>query len=1326
MRAWVRRGTARRRVVQGAVVLALVGQAVVTASNVPVGAVPAPIAAGSTERDSLFSGFSVNELPDDTTSYDLSADGRYVVFATTSHADGTCSFTPQLTCVDDRDTNDVSDVFVRDRFTGRTDLISIGPVAVAGALSCTPTSVNFPNVGLDTSSSPEDVTCTNDGPGPVTVTGTSSPTNYIISDECTTVTLLAGDSCTVTVTYSPSGSLGNADSTLDISHTGSNQSPITIGLHVIAGLTCAPATHDFGFVIVGTNPNPSFTSTCTAEGPAGARLTVQDVVPVECNGGTTPCDQDDGDGQGGFFTSGGSCAINTVLTVPNSCTVNVQFRPQQLRTYSLTYGVLYTSNPPDGVHQFRSDIQVTGQGVSPPPAIRGGSAPMRFERFWDALRCLGPCHALSGKVTDRPTYTPSRFFGPFGAMTPALPAVPPNDDDVTCDAPTGFECLAVGGGSPSISDDGRYIAFDSNSNELSGDGTTDVFVADRCAGEPAANCPDPGVFPSTDPADAGGVLPTIRQASLHYDFEGSYNEDVEASAFSPSISGDGSQVAFFCSRQCVPDPPEFISSDASSALLAIRNFDTNNDGVRNDASTAFVLADTDGDGAITNTPKGVAGAQGVREYAQADTTAPPAMSGDGKHVAFGQWIDDCFDCSGFELEAIAVYDRDLNGDGLMGDRDIDCLNPFFGDSCESDTDPTLGPPDGVADENGGNGGANDTRTVFVSVNERFDDGEVVHWSSTVGPDPVNQELNGTDGYEPTINRDGSVVAWTFCTESCDRSVILAAAAGDPADVDIAAFPALPHQVVVAVRGTNGEASRAIYASVDDSADCPTLNGSRCPGGGFTFSSSDHGSFQPSLSGNGRYLAFSSNAPTIIGARVCDPYDTSCSPVLPNQIVDVDLGPATAGYPTIFDGLVIVSVGPGQGAGPSGGCVGADEFGDGASFSPVLTADGASVGFLSDAGNLLGYADNGDGGCDTRDQNARRDAFLRNLDPSLHVDPTTLVFPVTQVNTSSPTLSTRVIDDGFGPLLLPPGLEASIIGPNADDFAIVGDECTQQAAALVPLAGLNDFCAVQVVFQPNGAGVLSATLLLAEPGRGAASAGVSTQAFPSEGITVPLRGSARAVPVKPRVPLLSINPLSLRFGDSLPGQLTPSQTITAAATGNTAITISALEFTGANPGDFVVTGGSCSTLPVVIAVGTSCTINVAAITTQPGTRTAILRITDDALGGPHLVSLVASSPEPRLTFNPTVARRGTTSKLIGTQWPVNATINIIGASSSLHCDTSVTTDATGAFTVDCLVLPKQEAIPRTVTATATNGSTASANILITAGSAQGGLDFLYRH
>src|SRR6266540_4186670 len=1183
MRTRVRRGTARRRIVQGAVVLALVGQAVVTASNVPVSAAAAPIAAGSTERDSLFSGFSVNELPDDTTSYDLSADGRYVVFATTSHADGTCSFTPQLTCVDDRDTNDVSDVFVRDRFTGRTDLISIGPVAVAGALSCTPTSVNFPNVGLDTSSSPEDVTCTNDGPGPVTVTGTSSPTNYIISDECTTVTLLAGDSCTVTVTYSPSGSLGNADSTLDISHTGSNQSPITIGLHVIAGLTCAPATHDFGFVIVGTNPNPSFTSTCTAEGPAGARLTVQDVVPVECNGGTTPCDQDDGDGQGGFFTSGGSCAINTVLTVPNSCTVNVQFRPQQLRTYSLTYGVLYTSNPPDGVHQFRSDIQVTGQGVSPPPAIRGGSAPMRFERFWDALRCLGPCHALSGKVTDRPTYTPSRFFGPFGAMTPALPAVPPNDDDVTCDAPTGFECLAVGGGSPSISDDGRYIAFDSNSNELSGDGTTDVFVADRCAGEPAANCPDPGVFPSTNPADAGGVLPTIRQASLHYDFEGSYNEDREASAFSPSISGDGSQVAFFCSRQCVPDPPEFISSDASSALLAIRNFDTNNDGVRNDATTAFVLADTDGDDAITNTPKGVAGAQGVREYAQADTTAPPAMSGDGKHVAFGQWIDDCFDCSGFELEAIAVYDRDLNGDGLMGDRDIDCLNPFFGDSCESDTDPTLGPPDGVADENGGNGGANDTRTVFVSVNERFDDGEVVHWSSTVGPDPVNQELNGTDGYEP------------------------------------------------------------------------------------------------SLSGNGRYLAFSSNAPTIIGARVCDPYDTSCSPVLPNQIVDVDLGPATAGYPTIFDGLVIVSVGPGQGAGPSGGCVGADEFGDGASFSPVLTADGASVGFLSDAENLLGYADNGDGGCDTRDQNARRDAFLRNLDPSLHVDPTTLVFPVTQVNTSSPTLSTRVIDDGFGPLLLPPGLEASIIGPNADDFAIVGDECTQQAAALVPLAGLNDFCAVQVVFQPNGTDVLSATLLLAEPGRGAASAGVSTQAFPSEGITVPLRGSARAVPVKPRVPLLSINPLSLRFGDSLPGQLTPSQTITAAATGNTAITISALEFTGANPGDFVVTGGSCSTLPVVIAVGTSCTINVAAITTQPGTRTAILRITHDALRGPHLVSLVASSPEPRLTFNPTVARRGTTSKLIGTQWPVNATINIIGASSSLHCDTSVTADASGAFT-----------------------------------------------
>ncbi len=559
MRTRVRRGTARRRIVQGAVVLALVGQAVVTASNVPVSAAAAPIAAGSTERDSVSQGFSLNELPDDTTSYDLSADGRYVVFATTSHADRTCSFTPQLTCVDDRDTNDVSDVFVRDRFTSRTDLITIGPVAVSGVLRCEglfgSTSLTFPDTGVGRTSAAQDVTCTNDGPGPVTVTNTSiNSVDFGVGSLCTGATLLAGDSCQIQATFEPTSS-GAKTGTIDIHHTGSNATPISISLsgtaYDIASLSCVTPTtdsqvpagdaadssdnqYDFGFVLVDGAPI-NVVVTCTAGGPSGARVAIEG---ISLSGNLRFPAGGDNDG----FDTGTEPCFGVTLTVGGtaSCTSNVNFATTNSSGVDFFKATLSIDH--DGSNGPTDQTFFEATGVVPGPKIRGSSArltPFGTRAFWSAMRC-DTCYRISGKVSRsaEPTYTPGRFFGPLGASLPTEPAqVGPGDvvAAATCTPNANFDCLAVGGDHPSISNDGRYIAFDSSSTayeDSNSDGTTNVYIADR--GAPAAD----GSFPTTA---TGGQVPNINRVSFFYNESNAYDEDLGFDSRQPSISNDGKQ-----------------------------------------------------------------------------------------------------------------------------------------------------------------------------------------------------------------------------------------------------------------------------------------------------------------------------------------------------------------------------------------------------------------------------------------------------------------------------------------------------------------------------------------------------------------------------------------------------------------------------------------------------------------------------------------------------------------------------------------------------------------------------------------------------------------
>ena len=62
---------------------------------------------------------------------------------------------------------------------------------------------------------------------------------------------------------------------------------------------------------------------------------------------------------------------------------------------------------------------------------------------------------------------------------------------------------------------------------------------------------------------------------------------------------------------------------------------------------------------------------------------------------------------------------------------------------------------------------------------------------------------------------------------------------------------------------------------------------------------------------------------------------------------------------------------------------------------------------------------------------------------------------------------------------------------------------------------------------------------------------------------------------------------------------------------TALKISSITFTGANPGDFSQTGGTCGTPPTTVAANTSCTISVTFTPSVLGAESATLKVSDNA-------------------------------------------------------------------------------------------------------------------
>jgi uncharacterized repeat protein (TIGR01451 family) len=215
-------------------------------------------------------------------------------------------------------------------------------------------------------------------------------------------------------------------------------------------------------------------------------------------------------------------------------------------------------------------------------------------------------------------------------------------------------------------------------------------------------------------------------------------------------------------------------------------------------------------------------------------------------------------------------------------------------------------------------------------------------------------------------------------------------------------------------------------------------------------------------------------------------------------------------------------------------------------------------------------------------------------PAVSLSPPAIAYGTQLVNTASDTQTSVLTNAGTAPLTI---TSIAMGGADAGDFAQVND-CP---ATLAPGEG----CTLSVTFTPSAVGSRTAAVEIVDNATGSPH-------------SLPLTGTGQAPG-----PAVTLTPTSLAFGTVGIGLTSAAKPVTLANTGNGPLTISGIAIAGTHPGDF----NQSNDCPGTLAAGGSCTIDVRFAPTATGTRSASLRITDDAPGSPHSVALGGSGTTP---------------------------------------------------------------------------------------------------
>src|SRR5229473_1576921 len=233
-------------------------------------------------------------------------------------------------------------------------------------------------------------------------------------------------------------------------------------------------------------------------------------------------------------------------------------------------------------------------------------------------------------------------------------------------------------------------------------------------------------------------------------------------------------------------------------------------------------------------------------------------------------------------------------------------------------------------------------------------------------------------------------------------------------------------------------------------------------------------------------------------------------------------------------------------------------------------------------------------------------------PVAGLAPANIAFGNQTIATSSATSDVTLSNTGQASMNI---TSITLTGTDTTQFALVaptsGTACPLGASSLN--AGAS--CKVGVQFAPTTIGAKSASVSVADDAAGSPQ-------------TVLLTGTGVNAPV----PVVTLNPTSLAFGNQKVGTTSGALNATLTNTGNANLNITGVSITGTNLADFSSSGTTC-TGTTVLTQNQSCTLGATFTPGAQGARAAAFTITDNASGSPHSLPLNGTGTIPGVGLAP---------------------------------------------------------------------------------------------
>ena len=241
-----------------------------------------------------------------------------------------------------------STMSVLDNAPSHVQRVSLTGQGVVGPLLFSPTLLTFENVAVGATSTPQNVTLTNEQSTAIAISGLNVSSQFTQTNDCP-ASLVPGASCSLSVAFAPTAA-GYPTGAVTVSFTAGAASALQLylnGATTLSYVKITPSVYDFGKVQLNTSsPAQSFTVTNSYSQP----VTIASIA-------TTLPD---------YAVSSSTCPASPATLAANAtCDVMVTFKPSQVGSRSDTLTV--THNAPGS----RAVASLTGTGVSSTPLGNG-------------------------------------------------------------------------------------------------------------------------------------------------------------------------------------------------------------------------------------------------------------------------------------------------------------------------------------------------------------------------------------------------------------------------------------------------------------------------------------------------------------------------------------------------------------------------------------------------------------------------------------------------------------------------------------------------------------------------------------------------------------------------------------------------------------------------------------------------------------------------------------------------------------------------------------------------------------------------------------------